>query len=55
MRIAGVCHMCGKPSMTLCSGCGMITCVGCLRAGTGLCPKCSPAEFYDYSEDDDIL
>ena len=53
MRIAGICHVCGKPTMTICASCGMITCGECLDHITGMCPNCSPAEFYDEPEDEE--
>ena len=55
MRIAGICHVCGKPSMTICASCGMITCGECMDSITGMCPNCSPAEYYDDGQDEDEI
>jgi hypothetical protein len=55
MRVAGICHVCGKPSMSACSNCGMITCGDCLDSASGMCHNCSPTEFFDDAEDEDIL
>jgi hypothetical protein len=53
MRVAGICHVCGKPSVSICASCGMITCGECIDSITGMCPNCSPAEIYDDTQDDE--
>jgi hypothetical protein len=40
MKVAGLCHICGKPAMTSCPMCGRMVCGSHMDRASGVCFSC---------------
>jgi len=41
MKVAGLCHSCGRPAILTCPMCGKVVCRNCYDAPNGLCVTCA--------------